>query len=159
MRKGITFEVSAADPLRLDAIEPDDVVQFLGKSLVFRQFEAAPALRRKAVLVPDLDDRRRREPNGLCHRKNGPVGGLLPERFQSQSNHPVDEVTLKRRRAWGQALVAVLMSDEGLGTVAIMEATAMSKTCAGVGKNASWRKAVFCVSAGRSPQKHVWRAL
>ncbi len=49
-------------------IESHDVMQFLGKGLVIRQFEAAPAVWCKAVLVPDLDDRRGRDPDGLGHR-------------------------------------------------------------------------------------------
>lgn len=47
-------------------IESHDVMQFLGKGLVIRQFEAAPAVRCKAVLVPDLDDRRGRDPDALA---------------------------------------------------------------------------------------------
>lgn len=35
-------------------VEPDDIVQLFGEGSVVRQLEAAPAMGRKAEIVPDL---------------------------------------------------------------------------------------------------------
>jgi len=36
-------------------IEADDIMKLLGKGFVIRQFEATPTMRRKPMLMPDLD--------------------------------------------------------------------------------------------------------
>ncbi len=85
-------------------VEPNDIVQFHGKGLVIRQFEAAPAVRCKTMLVPYLDDRRGRDPHRLCHRANGPVCGLVLGRFQRQRDHPDRPVRDRVAQCWRRLL-------------------------------------------------------
>jgi hypothetical protein len=82
-------------------VKADDIVKLLGKSLVIQQFEAAPAMWRTSMLMPDLDDRRGCNPNSLRHRANGPVRGLLPRRFKCKGD---DAQRVRHQEAQCQAV-------------------------------------------------------
>ncbi len=90
---------------RID-IEPDDVVQLLGERLVVRQLEAAPAVRRQAVIVPDLHHRGGGDADRLGHRANRPVRRFVGRRLQRQRDHLVDQRRRQRRGARRPGLVA-----------------------------------------------------
>ncbi len=60
------------------------IVENDGDRLVVGQFEAAPAVRRQAMFMPDLHDRRGGNPNSLRHRANGPRRCLLSRCLKCQ---------------------------------------------------------------------------
>ena len=57
-------------------IEPDDVVELLGKGRIGGELEAPPAVRREAMRLPDVLDGRDRQAAGLGHRLRRPVRRL-----------------------------------------------------------------------------------
>ncbi len=84
--------------------EPHDVMQFLGKGLVTRQFEAAPAVRRKPCSCQILTTEEAAIPMS-CPSHAVPVRGLLPGRFQRQHDELINQFRVEGRDGWS-ALVA-----------------------------------------------------
>lgn len=87
-------------------VEANQIMQFLGESLVVGEFEAAPAMRCQRMLMPDLDDRRGCNPNDLGHRTNRPVRCFLLRRIKRQCDDTLNEFAIQRRNAGRSALVA-----------------------------------------------------
>jgi hypothetical protein len=67
-------------------IQPDDIVQLLGKRRIVRQLEAAPAMWSKTMCLPDRLDCRDRKPESLDHRARRPVGRLVRRRTLCQAD-------------------------------------------------------------------------
>jgi len=67
-------------------IQPDDVVQLLGKRRIVRQLEAAPAMWSKTMCLPDRLDFRDRKPDSIGHRARRPVGRLVRRRILRQAD-------------------------------------------------------------------------
>jgi hypothetical protein len=65
---------------RID-IEADDLGELLGESRIVRQLEAAPAMRSKAMRLPDRLDCGNGKPDCLGHRARSPVGRFVRRRF------------------------------------------------------------------------------
>lgn len=86
-------------------IKADDIVKFLGERLFAGKLEAAPAMRRQPVFMPDLDDRRAGNPNRLRHGPHGSMRRFLPRRPQCQRNDPLHPFVAHRSRARRPALV------------------------------------------------------
>ncbi len=62
-------------------------------------------MRGKAMLMPDLHNRRGCNPNGLGHRTNSPMRCFLLRRLKRQCDDPLNEFAIKRRNAGRSALV------------------------------------------------------
>ena len=86
-------------------VEATDVVKLLGKGLVIRQFEAAPAMWCKSVLMPDVHNRRGRNPNSPGHRTNSLVRCFLLGVLERKCDDPLNEFAIQRCNAGRPALV------------------------------------------------------
>lgn len=86
-------------------IEANNIVQLFGKCLVLRQFEDASAMRREAMIVPDLYHRRCRGAYGFGHRPHRPMGDLMVWRLQRQLDDLVDHRLIERGDPRRSALV------------------------------------------------------
>lgn len=78
--------------------EPHDVMQFLRKGLVTRQFEAAPAVRRKPCSCQILTTEEAAIPMSLAIARTVPVRGLLPGRFQRQHDELINQFRVEGGR-------------------------------------------------------------
>lgn len=90
---------------RID-IEPDDVVQLLGEGRIVGKLEAPPPVRREAMRLPDVLDRRDREPHRPGHGLPRPVRRLVRRRRERQPHDLGDPVVRNRRLAGRAGLVA-----------------------------------------------------
>lgn len=81
-------------------------MKLLGEGLVIGQLEAAPAVRRQAVIMPDLHDRRRRDANRFGHCTDSPMRRLMGGLLQRQRHDLVDQRGCQRRDTGRPGLVA-----------------------------------------------------
>lgn len=68
-------------------IKTDDIGEFFGECRIVRQLEAAPAMRSKAMRLPDRLHCRNGKPDRLGHRARSPVGRLMRGRFLRQPDN------------------------------------------------------------------------
>lgn len=80
--------------------ESHDVMQFLGKGLVTREFEAAPAVRRKPCSCQILTTEKAAIPMSLAIARTVPMRGFLPGRFQRQHDELINQFRVEGRDGW-----------------------------------------------------------
>ena len=80
-------------------VKADDRVKLLDEGGVIGQLEAAPAVRRQAMLLPDVLDRGDGHSDSPRHRPDRPVGRLGWRRRQGETDHLGDPVLGDRRLA------------------------------------------------------------
>src|SRR5262245_10182131 len=96
-------------------IEADDVLE-LGHELgIVRELEAADAVRRQAVRLPDALHRGHADAGRLGHGGSGPVVRLVRRLDGGQGHDPVDDLLAERRHPRGTGLVAQQPIDPFLG--------------------------------------------
>ena len=95
-------------------IEPDDVMQLLGEGRIGGQLEAPPAMRREAMGLPDVLDRRDRQAGGLGHGARRPVRRLVRRRRKRQAHDLLDPRRRDRRLAGRARLVPQEPLDAGV---------------------------------------------
>jgi hypothetical protein len=90
---------------RID-VEADHVVQLGNERRVGGQLEGPPAVRRQAVLLPDLLHRGDGEARGGGHGARRPVGRLVRRLALGQTDHRGDPLRLQGRASGRAGLVA-----------------------------------------------------
>ena len=100
--------------LRRVEIQPDHVLDFLGKPWIVGQLEGRHQVRLQAMRLPDRLNARRRDAHRLGHRPQAPVGGVRRHLRHRLLKHPVDHCRPKRRLARRARLVAAQAVHAGL---------------------------------------------
>jgi len=87
-------------------VEPNNGVKLPGEGGIVGELEAAPAVRRQTMRLPDPLHRRDSEAGGLRHRPRSPVGGLVWWRLQRHFDNLRSALVRDRRFAGRSGLVA-----------------------------------------------------
>ena len=110
-------------------IKADDVAQLRHELRIARELEAAQAMRREPVRLPDALHRRDADPGGLGHGGRRPMRGLVRRLGRSERHDLVDDLLAERRHTGGPRLVAQEAIDTGLRRSAPASARRRSSMC------------------------------
>ncbi len=95
-------------------IQPDHVLDLLGKSGIIGQLEGRHQMRLQLMCLPDRLNARRRDAHRLGHRSQAPVGRVRRRFRLGLLDHPHDHIRRKRRLARRACLVAAQTVHAGL---------------------------------------------
>ena len=100
--------------LRRVDIQPDHVLDFLGKPRIIGQLESRHQMRFQLMCLPDRLNARRRDAHRLGHRSQAPVGRVRRRFRLGLLDHPHDHIRRKRCLARRARLIAAQTVHAGL---------------------------------------------